>query len=111
MRGPPRIYPLSQNILPFKHLYVTLSDCTPPPQNIHPPFEHFRSICDFPRIYPSLLEYTRLLYKATLMESTLPFRHHYVQHSHDLPLPPRIYPPPFETSMRPSQNLPLPSRN
>ena len=60
----------SQNIPPSKHLYVTLQDCTPPSQNIHPPFKHFRSICDPPIIYPSLPEYTRLLYEATLLEST-----------------------------------------
>ena len=50
---------------------MTLPDCTLPSQNIHPPpFKHFRSICDPPRFYPSLPEYTRLLYKATLLEST-----------------------------------------
>ena len=64
MRGLPESTP-SQNIPPFKHLYVTLSDCTPPSQNIHPPFKHLRS-------YATLPEYTRLLYKATLLESTLP---------------------------------------
>ena len=109
----------SQNIAPFKHLYVTLPDCTPPSQNIHPPFKHLRSISDPPRIYPSLPKYTRLLYKATLLESTYrayPFFHNYVQHSHDLPLPPRIYTPPLlnifdlyatlPESALPSQNIP-----
>ena len=47
----PRIYP------PFQQLYVTLPESTPPSQNI-PPFS--TTICDPPRIYPSLSEYTHL---------------------------------------------------
>ena len=46
---PPRIYP------PFQHLHATLSESTHPSQNIPPPF--LATICDPPRIYPSLPEY------------------------------------------------------
>ena len=69
---PPRIYPL------FQQLYATLSESTPPFQNIPPfstnlylrpsknlpllpriyPFFQQIYICDPPRIYPSLPEYT-----------------------------------------------------
>ena len=45
----PEIYPPSQQ------LYVTVPESTPPSQNIPPPFS--TTICDPPRIYPSLLEY------------------------------------------------------
>ena len=55
---PLRICPL------FPHLYMRPSQNLPLPPRIYPPFEHLRSI--------SLPEYTRLLYKATLLESTLP---------------------------------------
>ena len=71
MRGPPRIYPSSQNIPPFKHLYVTLPDCTPPSQNIHP---LLLNILD---LYATLPESTPPsqnipAFYITLLESTLP---------------------------------------
>ena len=46
---PYRIYP------PFEHLYATLPESNPPSQNT-PPF--LTTICDPPRIYPFLSEYT-----------------------------------------------------
>ena len=91
MCDPPRIYhppPLFN-----KFTCATLPESTTPSQNI-PSFS--TPICDPPRIYSSLLEYT-------------PF-------STPICDPPRIYPslpeytPLFNTYMRPSQNLPLPSR-
>ena len=55
-------------------------------------------MCDPPRIYPSLSDYTL-------------FFNNYMRPSQKLPLPPRIYSPPFNNYMRPSQNLPLPPWN
>ena len=73
---------LSQNIPPFKHLYEALLEYTlplridPPLLNIYmrpsqnvplplriypPPFKHLGSICDPPRIYPSIPDTTRFL--------------------------------------------------
>ena len=93
---PPRIYP------PFQQLYATLPECTPPSQNI-PPFSTTIILCDPPRIYPSLPEYTPLCNNYNIMRP-----------SQNIPLlprisplfqqiymcdPPRIYPPP-------SQNIP-----
>ena len=49
---PPRIYS------PFQQVYATLPESTPPSQNI-PPFQQMY-MCDPPRIYPSLPEYTPL---------------------------------------------------
>ena len=145
---PPRIYPAfqqfyatlpestppPQNIPPFQQLYATLPESTHPSQNI-PPFSTTTIVCDPPRIYPSLPEYT-------------PLFNNYMRPSQNLPLSPRIYfpfqqrqyyatplppqnlpttiilsnPPriysslpeytPFSTNLyvRPSQNLPLPPR-
>ena len=116
---PPRIYPSLPEYTPFliTVLYATLSESTPLSQNIPPPFS--TTICDPPRIYSSLPEYTpfsiTVLY-ATLPESTPPSQNMssfstnlYVRPSHNLPLPPRIYPPLFNNYMRPCQNLPYPS--
>ena len=78
-------------------------------------------MCDPPRIYPSLPEYTSLFNKftcVTVPESTPPSQNIplpppfatdvYVQPSQNLPLPPRIHPPFSKNSyVRPSQNLPL----
>ena len=114
---PPSLPP-SQNVPSpsFKHLYATLPEFTPLSQIISPFFttmwDTFRrypslpkytpsfplgadsAICNNPRIYAFLTEYT-------------PF---YVKwRSQNLPLPPRIYPL-FCNYMRHSQNLPLPPR-
>ena len=72
---------------------------------IYPPFQQIY-MCDPPRIYPSLPEYTPLFNKficATLPESTPPSQNLppfstnlYVRPSQNLPLPPRIYPPPLQ---------------
>ena len=67
-------------------IYPSLQEYTPPPFST--------AICDPPRIYPSFSEY-------------IPFSTNvYVRPSQNLPLPPRIYPN-FHNYMRPSQNLPL----
>ena len=83
---PPRIYPpLFQQLCatrpeytlpprthtPFQKLYVTLPESTPPSQNL-PPFSTNILLCDAPRIYPSLSEYTPPFQQpcATLPEST-----------------------------------------
>ena len=109
--SPPRIYP------PFQQLYATLTESTPPSQNI-PPFATTIISCDSPRIYPSLQEYTPLStticdpprFHPSLPEYTLIFNNHFImQRSQNLSLPPRIYPP-FNNSMRPSQTLPSPQR-
>ena len=99
----------SQNIPPFQHLYATLPESTPSSQNI-PPFSTTICICDPPRIYPSLPEYTPLFNNYMRPSQNItPF-------STTICEPPRIYPPPpdytplFNNYMRPSQNLPLPPR-
>ena len=75
-------------------MYIRLLESTPPSQNI-PPFS--KTICDLPRIYPSLPEYIPLFNKCmcdpTLPESTPPSQN---------------IPPLFNNYMRPSQNIPLP---
>ena len=69
-----RMYPPSQNThSPFQQLCGTLPEYTPTSQNI-PPFQQIY-MCDPPRIYPSLPEYT-------------PLFNNYMH-------PPRIYPPPL----------------
>ena len=68
---PPRISPLFN-----KFICATLPESTPPSRNI-PSFS--TTICDPPRIYPSLPEYTLLF-------------NNYMRLSQNLPLPPRIYP-------------------
>ena len=87
----------------------------PLPPRIYSPFEHLRSICDPLGFHPSLPEYNRLSYKATLLESTLPLFSQLCEHSYDLPLPVRIYPSPFlniyatlPESTPPSLNIPTP---
>ena len=77
-------------------------------------------MCDPPRMYPSLPEYTPLFKKcicATLPEST-PLSQNMPPFSTTICDPPRIYPSLLEFTlfcnnyniMRPSQNLPLPPR-
>ena len=112
---PPRIY------LPFQQLYATLPEYILPSQNI-PSFS--TTICDPPRIYPSLPEYTpfsttiilcdppriytslpdyTLLFNNYMRPSQniLPFSTNlYVRPSQNLPLPPRIYPPPLSRTIR-----------
>ena len=56
------------------------------------------TICNAPKIYPALPEYPPSLRYASLPESNPPSRiypllNHYMRHSHNLPLHPRIYPP------------------
>ena len=78
---PPRIYP------PFQQLYATISESTPPslPEYTAPPlfnnymrpsqnlplplriYPHITTICDPPRIYPSLPEYTLLFNNYNIM--------------------------------------------
>ena len=110
IRGPPRIYPPSQNIVtPFQSQTSIRGPprIYPPSQNI-PPFQTSMRV-DPPRIYPSIPEYTHLLYKATLLESTLPL---FSQLCATLlwPTPPSqtIPPPPLNIYMRPSQNRHIP---
>ena len=111
---------LPESTLPLR-IYPLLKISMRPLQNvrfhprIHPPFKHLRYICDTPRIHPSLPQYTlpfkhlcdppriylsfseyvppllKHLY-ATLPESTLPPWIDTLFYSHNLPLPPRIYP-------------------
>ena len=108
----PRIYPLFN-----KCICATLPESTSPSQNI-PPFS--TTICDPPRMYPSLPKYTPLFNNYNIMRP-----------SQNIPLLPRIYPPfattiilcdppriypsfpkytPFSKILyvRPSQNLPPP---
>ena len=56
-------------------MYPSLPEATPPSQNMPPPlrYESLPESNPSSRIYPLL--------------------HHYMRHSHNLPLPPRIYPP------------------
>ena len=90
-----------------------------------PPFSWFGEVSSVPRIYPSLLEYRPYpLFNnficATLPESTLPSQNippfstnSYLRTSQNLPLPPRIPPPPsFITDwyLQTSRNLILPAR-
>ena len=78
---PSQNLPLSPRIyLPFQQLDATLSESTPPSQNIPPSFS--RTICGTPRIYPSLPEYTPFFNNYKIMRP-----------SKNLSLPPRIYPP------------------
>ena len=77
---------------------IWLPESTPPSQNT-PLFS--TTICDPPRIYPSLPEYTPLFNNYNIMRP-----------SQNLPLPPRIYPPfqqlyaTLPESTPPSQNIP-----
>ena len=107
MCDPPRIYPSSQNTPPCStNLYVRLSHNLPLPPRIYtpPPFQQvwyyatlpestppspeytspFQQmyLCDPPRIYPFLSEYSPPFLTKL-----------YVWPSQNLPLPPRIYPP------------------
>ena len=115
----PESTPSFQNIPPFSttttlpESYPTLPESTPPSQNIPPP-----------------LRYVTLPY-STHPSRIYPLLSHYMRHSHNLPHPPRIYPPPplniymrhsrnppsdikyipiLNIYIRPSQNLPLPPR-
>ena len=129
----PQSTPPSQSIPPLSaNLYVRPSQNLPLPPKIYPSFQQIY-MCDPPTIYPSLPEYTPLISQfkcATLPESTHlsqntpPFSTNiYVRPSHNLPLPPIIYPPyqpiymshprlriypssPFYNYMRYSKNTP-----
>ena len=114
----PESTPPSQNIPPFHQLCATLLESNPSSQNI-PPFQQIY-MCDPPRIYPSLPEYTpffnncmrpfqNLLATPPPPSQNIPPFNNYVQPSQNLILPTRIYPP-FQQIyiVWPSQNLPLP---
>ena len=87
---PPRIYPLFNNYvrpshnlpslteysLPLFNNYMRPSQNLPPPSRVYP---LLITICDTPRIYPYISEYT-------------PLFNNYMRPSQNLPLPPRIYP-------------------
>ena len=96
---PPRIYPSLPEYTLFstKVLYATLPESTPPSQNI-PPLSTNILLCGALRICPTLPEYT-------------PLFNNYMRLCQNLPLPLRIYPPPFSTSIcdtpriYPSQNI------
>ena len=60
---PPRIHPLSQNIPPFKYLFVTLPESTPPSPFFDNYMRHSHKPPLPPRIYP-------LSYKMAVPEST-----------------------------------------
>ena len=87
----PRVYPVIAEYTPTppppllfnKFICANLPESTPPSQNI-PPFYQI-CLCDLPRIYSSLPEYTS--FSTNL----------YVQPSQNLPLPPRILP--FSTTV------------
>ena len=103
----------------FKFVCATFPESSPHFKNITP---FSTTICDTPRIYPSLTDYTSPPFSTNV----------YVRSSRNLPLPPRIYPPPlfnkficatlpesippsqnippFNNYMRHSQKLPLPPR-
>ena len=111
---PPKIYPH------FQQLYANLPESTPPSQNI-PPLS--TTICDPPRIYPSIPKYTLLFNNYMRPSKNLPvplgiypLSHNYniMRLSQILPLPPRIYPPPLSFKnykiLRPSENLSLTPR-
>ena len=113
----PRVYPSLPGSTLFYCDYVRclrLPESPSPSQNI-PPFS--TTICDPPRIYPSLPEYTPLFQQlfVTLPESTPPSQN-ILPFSAIICHPPRIYPslpentPIFNNYMRPSQNIPPPPR-
>ena len=113
----------------------------PLPHRIYPlPFSTTTILCDPPKIYPFLPEYTSLFTKfmrVTLPEYTPSLRiyppfNNFMRPSQDLPLPPRIYPhfqqlfyystlpesippsqniPPFNNCIRHSPETTLPSEN
>ena len=107
---PPRIYPppLSTTILstpsrnlpppppPFQQIYM----CDPP--RIYPSLSEYTplstTICDPLRIYPSLPEYTPFSTTILLCDASIIY-----------PPPPRIYPS-FNNCMRHPQKLPFPQR-
>ena len=93
---PPRIYPPFQ---PLKY-YATLPEYTLPPR-IYPPFQQMY-MCDPPRIYPSLTEYTPFstticdplgIYPSLSEYTPLLNNYNIMRPSQNLTLPPRIYPP------------------
>ena len=101
---PPRIYPLFNN-----YNIMRPSQNPPLPPRIYPPFKPIY-MCDPPRIYPSLPSKIppppfQQLY-ATPPESTPPSQNIppfsaivYVRPSQNLLFSPRIYPPPFSTTI------------
>ena len=105
---PPRIYP------PFQHLVATLPESTPLSQNI-PPFQQpfaslpeytlfLTTMCDPPRIYPSLPPSQNIppfsTTNTTLSESTPP--------SQNIPPPFQLVYAPLPESAPTSQNIPPP---
>ena len=115
---PPREY------TPFQQLYATLPESTPPSQNA-PDANQCRCnkfICatlpEFTTPSQNIPPSQQIHYYATLPESTPssqkppPHLNNYVRHSHNLPFPPRIYPPfqqlcaTFPESTPSSQNIP-----
>ena len=109
----PRIHPPLFN----KCIYATLPESTPPSQNILP---FSTTVCDPPRIYPSVPEYTPFstiitlcfhprIYPSLPEYTPLPFQPIYMYDPPRIYIPflttiyhgPRIYLPP------PSQNIPL----
>ena len=117
---PSRIYHLSPRIYsppPFQqHIIMRPSQNIPLPLRIYPPFQQMY-MCDPPRIFPSLPEYTPLFNNYMRPSRNLPlpeytpFCNNYtiMRPSQNPPLPPRIYPP-FNNYMRPSRIYP-PSQN
>ena len=87
----PRIHP------PFQQLYATLPESIPPSQNISP---FSTTMCDPPRIYPSLQGHT-------------PLFNSYMTPSKKFPPPLPESPSPFVTNLfvRPSQKSTPPSQN
>ena len=123
----PQIIPLLKlypsrfwDLPPFSYLVrcLRIPESTPPSQNI-PPFS--KTICDTSRIYPSLPEYTPL-FSTNILLSDASRMYPPSQNTHSpfqqlcgtLPeyTPTSQNIPPFSTNLyvRPSQNLPLPSR-
>ena len=119
---PPRIYPPPPEYIPFS---TTIILCDPPriypslPEST-PLFNQFMcattTICDPPRIHPPPPEHTPFsttvcdlprIYPSLPEYRPTPFSTNvYVRPSHNLPLPSRIYPPFQQMYVRPSQNLP-----
>ena len=125
---PPRIYPSLSEFTPLFNICIcaTLPEYTPPslPPRIHPPFQQLNAtfpestplstaiiLCDAPRIYPSLPEYTSPFQQLfiTLSESTPPSQniptfqqlYYYTTLPESIPpsISPRIYPPPLSTTI------------
>ena len=93
----PESTPPSQDLPPVCDLLkcLRIPESTPPSQNI-PPFSKKGGVCDLPRIYPHyqpiyMCDPPRIY--PSLPESTPLSTNVYVRPSQNLPLPSRIYPP------------------